>query len=239
MFKKKSLPEIITVSDGQNDYDCLVKRTARQSIAISIKENGDVIIHSPKYSFKRTLKNIAQKNIHWIINKKTQQQIRYKNVSTSFAENSKIKFLGEDYTIKLSSEQKDEVVLNENQIYIKGKSQLDIKLGLKSFYRKQAKQIFKDRMEYWIPFVDGASEKTKLVIKQMSTRWGSMSSLGNMNLNIALIKCPIECIDYVIVHELCHQKHMNHSKDFWDSVKKVLPEYKTQEKILKLYSTQY
>ena len=239
MFKKKSLPEIITVSDGQNDFDCLVKRSARKSIAISIKENGDVIIHSPKYSFKRTLKNIAQKNIQWIINKKSQAKIRYKDVATTFTENSTIKYLGNDYTIKLSSDQKDEVVLKGNEIHIKGKSELDIKLGLKSFMRKQAKQIFAERMEYWIPFVDGASEKTKLVIKQMSTRWGSMSSLGNMNLNIALIKCPMECIDYVIVHELCHQKHMNHSKDFWDSVKKVMPEYKTCEKILKSYSTIY
>ena len=238
MFKKSNQPEIITISDGQNNYDCLVKRTNRKSIAISIKENGDVIIHSPKYSFKRTLKSVATKNIHWIINKIQQQKIRYKNAKTTFAENSTVKYLGEDYTIKLFPNQDDEVVLTGNEIHIKGTSEIDIKLILKSFYRKQAKAVFGERMKHWIPLVDGASIKTKLVVKQMATRWGSMSSAGNMNMNIALIKSPMECIDYVIVHELCHQKHPHHQKPFWDAVKVVMPDYKKREKILKQYLTE-
>ncbi|MGB1361155.1 MAG: M48 family metallopeptidase [Alphaproteobacteria bacterium] len=239
MFKKNNEPEIISITDGVNTYDCLVKRTNRRTVSISIQSNGDIIIHSPKFSFKRTLKKFAESNLVWINNKVDLQKIRYEKNSTSYVENETAKYLGLDYTIKLNEKQTKEVEIIGNEIHIKGTGELDIKLGLKSFYRKQAKKIFAERMEYWIPFVDGASIKTRLVIKQMATRWGSMSSAGNMNLNIALIKTPMECIDYVIVHELCHQKHPHHQKSFWDAVSVVMPEYKKQEKILKSYSTDF
>ena len=72
-----------------------------------------------------------------------------------------------------------------------------------------------------------------ITIRNQRTRWGSCSSKGNLNFNCLLMLTPPEVIDYVVVHELCHRKEMNHSKAFWSEVENVLPGYKAQVKWLK------
>ncbi len=77
----------------------------------------------------------------------------------------------------------------------------------------------------------------RITIRNQLTRWGSCSSLGNLNFNCLLMLCPDEVIDYVIIHELCHRRHMNHSADFWREVEKYCPSYKKCKEYLKREGT--
>ena len=72
-----------------------------------------------------------------------------------------------------------------------------------------------------------------VTIRNQRTRWGSCSSKGNLNFNVMLMLCPPDVVDYVIVHELCHRRHMDHSPAFWAEVEKVLPDYRNSRAWLK------
>lgn len=78
----------------------------------------------------------------------------------------------------------------------------------------------------------------RITIRNQRTRWGSCSSRGNLNFNCLLMLTPPEVIDYVVVHELCHRKEMNHSGRFWNEVARVLPGYAEQEKWLKTHGNE-
>lgn len=73
----------------------------------------------------------------------------------------------------------------------------------------------------------------RITIKNQKTRWGSCSARGNLNFNVGLMLAPVDVRDYVIVHELCHRKEMNHSPAFWRQVKRILPDYRERRKWLR------
>ena len=73
----------------------------------------------------------------------------------------------------------------------------------------------------------------RITIRLQKSRWGSCSSKGNLNFNCLLMNAPDEIVDYVVVHELCHRKHMDHSGAFWAEVENILPDYKERRKWLK------
>ncbi|MBO4910152.1 MAG: M48 family metallopeptidase [Lachnospiraceae bacterium] len=96
---------------------------------------------------------------------------------------------------------------------------------------ERARDLFKRRVEYYAPFV--GVTYGRISIRKQKTRWGSCSSKGNLNFNVALMRAPIEVLDYVVVHELCHRRHLNHSREFWSEVERVMPDYRRWEKWLK------
>ena len=79
----------------------------------------------------------------------------------------------------------------------------------------------------------------KITIRNQKTRWGSCSQIGNLNFNCHLMEMPTEILDYVVVHELCHRKQMNHSRLFGMEVEKVLPDYQVRQRWLKQNGGRY
>lgn len=96
---------------------------------------------------------------------------------------------------------------------------------------EQALKLIPQRVEYFARQV--GVTYGRITIRNQKTRWGSCSSKGNLNFNCLLILAPTEILDYVVVHELCHRKEMNHSKAFWTEVEKVLPDYRQSVQWLK------
>ena len=95
----------------------------------------------------------------------------------------------------------------------------------------EALRVIPDRVAHYAPLV--GVRYGRITIRNQRTRWGSCSSKGNLNFNCLLMLAPPEVLDYVVVHELCHRKEMNHSPRFWAEVERVIPSYKTYEKWLK------
>ncbi|MBP3273997.1 MAG: M48 family metallopeptidase [Butyrivibrio sp.] len=95
----------------------------------------------------------------------------------------------------------------------------------------RAKRIIPQRVRYYADLM--GVTYGRITIRMQKSRWGSCSGKGNLNFNCFLMRTPDEIIDYVVVHELCHLKEMNHSPLFWAEVEKILPDYKERRKWLK------
>ena len=102
---------------------------------------------------------------------------------------------------------------------------------IREFYKREAIKKITERTEFWAAQMNAFP--TQLKFREQRTRWGSCNSRGVINFNWRLIVFTPEIIDYVIVHELAHLKHMNHSVHFWNFVEKFLPDYVTAMKNLK------
>lgn len=98
-------------------------------------------------------------------------------------------------------------------------------------YKKQARALVEDRLSYFNQFY--GFEIKRISVRNQKSRWGSCSSKGNLNFNYRLALLPPALADYIVVHELCHLREMNHSRAFWDLVGRAIPDYKNKEKMLK------
>ena len=97
--------------------------------------------------------------------------------------------------------------------------------------KKEARERLTELTEYWAGRM-GISYG-RISIRGQKTRWGSCSSKGNLNYNYLLVLCPDEVAEYVVIHELCHRIHMNHSKRFWEKIEEFCPNYRQARKWLK------
>ena len=101
--------------------------------------------------------------------------------------------------------------------------------------REQTRIAVAQRVKHYAPVV--GVNYHRIAVRVQHTRWGSCSSKGNLNFNCLLALVPADVLDYVVVHELCHRKHLNHSDKFWKEVERVLPDYKQRQRWLKDHGT--
>ena len=97
--------------------------------------------------------------------------------------------------------------------------------------REKTREAVRRALQMYAPLV--GVDYCDVHIRCQKTRWGSCSAKGNLNFNCLLALAPIEVLEYVVVHELCHRKEMNHSPCFWSEVERVLPDYRVQRKWLR------
>ncbi len=224
------LPQIITSSN-------------RRTIAIQVYPDCTVRVRAPKSLSPEKINDIIKKKEGWI-NKKIQhfQQNQKEIISKKeYVDGEVFYYLGKPCKLKIREVNKENSIdYNENKIIIKKTPKRKVKNILTKWFLELAKQTFESRLkinfeifskQYQFPF-------PTLQIKKMKSRWGSMSNRGNMVLNKNLIHTPIECIDYVIMHELCHLKHKNHGKRFHNLQAKFIPNYKEIRKRLKDFNNE-
>ena len=173
----------------------------------------------------------------WIYEKHFEQKNKF--IEPSFKENDFLKVLGKDYKLNIKNYDKNQLKLDlyedkilawvPNKINEEDKENF-IKIAYDKLIFKIAKDIVPKEIEK-ISDIVGLKPK-ELKIRNFKRAWGNCSSKKIISINKNLCKYSIQAIDYVCLHEICHLKYMNHSKDFWNMVGKYMPNYKLIEKEL-------
>lgn len=221
----------------------VLKRGDRRTLQIAIHPDKTIIVHAPRKAELTEIDNILQKRNHWIDKTlRKLDQLPDPLPKRKYISGETHRYLGRQYRLKITKGQTNSVKLKGGYFQIVVPDPTDsahIKVLLDQWYKDHAKSIFQKHLDECIhktkAILDLGEHPINLKIRPMQTRWGSCSSKGNINLNLELIKAPSTCIDYVIIHELCHLREMNHSKKFWRLLSQCLPDWeKCKQKLAQL-----
>lgn len=185
-------------------------RPRNRNTYIRITPDGEVIVRTPLKN-ESMVRRILKLREGWIKNKLYDLQLDRKNRPVLGKE---IRFRGETYSIEQLP------ILQKN--LEKCKNDVDIEKYYHKFYKDEATLTLPSRVSYYARKMN--LHPKELRFKRLRSRWGSCDSKGTVTLNIMMMQLSYEQIDYIIVHELAHLRHMNHSKQFHDLVKQYLPE---------------
>ncbi len=225
-------------STPELDWPLEVRRTRRKKTT-AIKIAGDTVIVSvPRFFSDRQVQQLLHKHQHWIQQKLHENSNRPALPPKKFIQDEAFLFLDKHYLLTLNTGKNRPLELTETGFVIgfKNPPEADRHLSVMqnrfvSWYKKQAVKLFAQRIAYYKPVMQ--VHPKEILIKTYRARWGSCSSKGVVSFNWKLLMAPAEVIDYVVVHELAHLIHHNHSADFWECVSRYMPDYKTQRNWLK------
>jgi len=205
----------------------------RKTLAIQVKPIDNVLVLSPKGLPEHIIKEKVKSKGKWILKKLLDfKDIGYIPFNREFADGEAFMYLGRNYLLQLflnSNPTRLTVKLSDGILIIltPTKDPAILKKLMERWYRKEAEKLILKRIEYYKPKFSIGPAKIK--IKEQKRRWGSCRSRGSIYFNWRIIMAPPLVIDYVIVHEVSHLIHRNHSLQFWKQVESILPDYKTRK----------
>ena len=196
-------------------YNVIIKRKNNKNTYIRVDENKNIIVTTNYFVTTNKIKQILESNINFL----------KKNLSKEKKDGFYL--MVKKYDIIIDEKIKN-IEIDENTIKVKDEKKLN------NWYKKEISRIFKEHLDsYYNKFEENITYPI-LKIRAMKTRWGVCNrKIKSVTLNLNLVKYDSTCLDYVIVHELSHFVHFNHSKAFWNTVEKYYPSYKEIEKKLK------
>jgi hypothetical protein len=206
-------------------------RTKRKSIALIVEPNGRLVVRAPMRISDADIKHLVKQKERWI----REKQKRVKDKSTQskpkvYMDGEEFLYLGKSYPLKIVADLKPALVLSR-KFYLSSRALPKAESVFAEWYREQARAVITERVKLYA--ARHGFTYRKIRITSARTRWGSCSSMGNLNFTWRLVMAPPEVIDYVVVHELAHLRVNNHTKEFWKQVERIMPDYKRRLKWLK------
>lgn len=228
-FNKKKLVRLTLINNESLDYQLIKK--SKKTLSLKISENG-LVVSAPLFMSEKKINQLVISKIKWI--KKKLELIEPQKNKLFIKNRASFDLLGKEIKITLLDGNNKIEWVDEKNLKIFFKDQDDQK-KLKTFFIKWLREI---ALDY---FSQRAYEISKLyaipsnsiLLSNAKSRWGTCNSKTEVRINWRLIQADPYVIDYVICHEFAHLTHMNHSRNFWNLVEKLCPNYKLAENYLK------
>ncbi len=216
-----------SIQFGSKKIDFLVEYSARKTLGITVTPDLDVLVKAPIDSLLDKIKEKILKKAAWIIKQQSFfLSFQPKTPARRYIGGETHLYLGRQYLLKIESSKKDSVKLKGKFIEVHTTDKSKVKGLVKEWYLRHSKSKFKEIAQPLIDkFKKHKIEPDSIVFREMPTRWGSCTPKGKIILNPELIKAPKGCIEYVIIHELCHLIHHDHTQKFIDLQTKEMPDW--------------
>ncbi len=216
-----------SIQYGSKKIDFLLEYSARKTLGITVTPDLDVLVKAPFDSSIEKIKEKLSKKAPWIIKQQSYfLSFHPKTTLRKYIGGETHLYLGRQYILKIETSNVDSVKLKGKFIEVHTSDKSKVKGLVKEWYLAHAKSKFH---EIALPLIEKFKkykvEPDSVVLREMPTRWGSCTPKGKIILNPELIKAPKGCIEYVIIHELCHLIHHHHTRKFIDLQTKEMPDW--------------
>lgn len=205
-----------------------VEYRTRKTLGICVHPDGSVEVKAPVEAPLEQIRKHVHRRASWIC--KQQRYFSSFGIHTperKYVSGESHLYLGRQYMLRIIDSERNEVQYKGNIIEIECRHRKDARALLLAWYRKRAEIKFE---EYATPLIARFNryqvKPSAIKLKEMATRWGSCTATGQILLNPRLVCAPRICIEYVIIHELCHLVHRNHTKDFYELLTQEMPDWK-------------
>lgn len=225
------------------EYTVSHRPRVTKRLHLELDEDGGLVVVAPRSWSKALInKTVAQndRQIARFLQRAKQRQV----TPLQYVDGSVHLYLGEQHTLSVHTDGVSLAGVSVVESRIIAKVRNDdpdsVKATLQHWYRRQSLQIFSQRLKQvserapWAKHID-----VPLSVRRMKRTWGNCSSKGAVKLNIHLLKAPIEIVDSVIAHELCHLEEMNHGKRFYALLEGLNPDWKAQRAFLRANGFRY
>lgn len=219
----------------------VVTKKRMKSIRLTVSKSGKVAVSMPYYtSFSYAYEFLVRKR-EWLTSQLNKIALNQLKDSCNFCNNGNIFLLGNNYALYVIQSTKNKVVFdNDFTIYTKDLNVEYIRLIFLKWCKKYFLDFFTNRVNYIYSKMFNNTNYPAIKIKTMKSMWGNCNFVKRViTLNLYLAKARIECVDYVITHELAHLVHHNHGKEFHALMTKLMPDWKIRKKLLNSYSLKF
>ncbi len=208
---------------------------SRRTLGIEVHPDSRVLVRAPAGCPEALIAERVRKRAAWI-SRQLAEFVRYRprTPARQYVTGESHLYLGRQYRLKLVSSAAAVVKLSRNQLSVGLPGKPDparVKALLHRWYLDRARAVFSDLLDACLPHFEG-SERPRLIVRAMQSRWGSLSRAGTMTLNANLIRAPRSCIEYVVTHELCHVKHRDHDTRFFRLLSQAMPDWEQRKQRL-------
>ncbi len=232
--------EVITqyVEYGKDRFDYKIIFTPRRSLQITVHPDQSILVKVPLDTDMEAIHNRILKRVRWI-RKQVQyfQRFGLRGSKRFYVIGETHLYLGKRYRLNHTKSNETKVILKHGRLHVFSDSPdpVGMKKQLMKWYRLKARMHYQAIFEQcWEQFEKYGHDKPEIRTRTMVSRWGSLSRSGALTLNADLIKAPKECIEYVILHELCHLEHYDHSSGFYNLLESHLPDWAKRKLKLEL-----
>ena len=216
------------------DIDYELKKSSRKTTSIYIERDGTITVLAPEPYDLAKIEEILEAKRSWIYRNLAEwEDLNRTRVEREFVNGEGFPYLGSTYRLQIVDDANQELSLTNGAFLLKKSSLSSARDKFIGFYKTKAKSRLPKHVEQYAKKM-GLSP-SEIRIQELKNRWASCSSDGMLNFHWRCMMAPISALEYIVVHELAHLKHPNHTPEFWYEIEKVLPDYPKAKGWLRLH----